>query len=142
MGPFPSPQPKESERNEGDKKVHCHFTSFRSILRKDINFSGWSSPSPPGRTIPGVASRTQTYRKKEKKKINIMKRREHKEKEHKLYFDSLRKKLPRMNIFIAFNYLPLQNRTLINDFSKFLSVIRAFPNSQYLRIKFKRESSQ
>lgn len=60
--------PRKRERYEWDKTVHCNFTSFPSVLRKDINCSGWSSPSPPGRTIPGVASRTQTYRKQNRKR--------------------------------------------------------------------------
>lgn len=48
------------ERKQGFQQLVTTFTSLGSVLKKDINSAGWSSPSPPGRTFPGVASRTHT----------------------------------------------------------------------------------
>jgi hypothetical protein len=47
-------------KKEKGTTIDYEFTSLGSVLRTDINSSGWSSPFPPGRTFPGVASRTQT----------------------------------------------------------------------------------
>lgn len=51
-------------------------TCLGNLLRKSINSPGWSSPSPPGRTFPGVESRTQTYteeKRVQKKKLVMTK---------------------------------------------------------------------
>ena len=54
----------KTKRHNEERQLKNMHTSFGNLRKKDISSAGWSSPSPPARTFPGVASRTQTCGKK------------------------------------------------------------------------------